>query len=366
MTHKHDATLLLVDDDSFILATLVDILKPWYRLLVAKNGKEAIAHTREEPRPDLILLDIVMPDMDGFTVCETLKSTPATRDIPIIFVTGSSSSTDEAYGFGLGASDYITKPLSAPIIIERIKNHLALKRAQHRLADQNELLEELVRDRTRELEITKDVTIHGMALLSGLRDNETGNHIRRTQHYIREIANYLKDNTAYDQRLDDATINLLFKSAPLHDLGKVGIPDAILRKPGALEPHEFEIMKTHTTLGFDALRNSEQDLGHGSSSFLCIAREIAYTHHEKWDGSGYPRGLRGEEIPLSGQLMAVADVYDALISRRIYKPAFSHEKSFDIITQGAGVHFNPDAVQAFTAVEHTIVEISHSFVDSDE
>ena len=362
---RHDTTILLVDDDSFILSIMVDILKSDYRLLVAKSGDEALQHSNKEPRPDLILLDVMMPDMDGFTVCETLKSSPETSDIPVIFVTGKQSVADEMHGLELGAVDYISKPLSAPILLQRVKTHVTLKRAQNELANQNQILDLLVKERTHELDVTKDTTIHGMAILSGLRDNETGNHILRTQNYVCELAHELKRHSHYESHLDGETISLLFKSAPLHDLGKVGIPDAILRKPGPLSGEEFEIMKTHTTLGYKALMNAEEELGHGGTSFLRTACDIAYTHHEKWDGSGYPRGLKGSEIPLSGQLMAVADVYDALIAKRVYKPAFTHEKALGIMAEGRGTHFNPDIFDAFTAIEPMVIEIANSYQEHD-
>jgi putative two-component system response regulator len=358
-------TLLLVDDDSFILSIMVDILKPHYRLLVAKSGIEALDHVVAEPRPDLILLDVMMPDMDGFTVCETLNANPDTRDIPVIFVTGKQTMADEMHGLELGAVDYISKPISAPILQQRVRNHIILQQAKNSLAEQNVILEGLVQERTKELEITKDVTIHSMAVLSGLRDNETGNHILRTQHYVCEVAHELRRSTRYEAQLDNGTIALLFKSAPLHDLGKVGIPDNILRKPGKLTADEFEVMKTHTTLGYNALLNAEENLGHGGSTFLQTAREIAYTHHEKWDGSGYPRGLKEHDIPLSGQIMAVADVYDALIAKRIYKPAFSHEQALDVMREGQGSHFNPVIFDAFLRIEPIVLEIANSFQDKD-
>lgn len=215
--------------------------------------------------------------------------------------------------------------------------------------------------RTHELQKTRDATILSLATLAETRDNETGAHILRTQHYVRALAIYLRDQPRFMHELNDETIDLLYKSAPLHDIGKVGIPDKILLKPDKLDVDEFEIMKTHTTLGGEALEKSEQELG--TTSFLYYAREIAITHHEKWDGSGYPNGLKGDEIPVSGRLMAVADVYDALISKRVYKPAFPHEKAIEIILEGRGNHFDSDVVDALVSIQSEFKEISLRYTD---
>jgi putative two-component system response regulator len=211
----------------------------------------------------------------------------------------------------------------------------------------------------------QDVTIMALASLAETRDNETGAHIRRTQHYVRELARALRPHPRFSGFLTDEVIELLFKSAPLHDIGKVGIPDAILLKPGKLTTEEFEIMKTHTTLGRDALAVAERMLD-VPNSFLRFAREIAYSHQEKWDGSGYPEGLAGDAIPVSARLMALADVYDALISRRVYKPPFSHEKAVAIISEGRDSHFDPDIVDAFMAIAERFREIAKQYADEDE
>ncbi|WP_458576301.1 HD domain-containing phosphohydrolase [Aliamphritea spongicola] len=215
--------------------------------------------------------------------------------------------------------------------------------------------------RTQELNITRDASILGLASLAETRDNETGGHILRTQNYVRVLAEALRDNSRYTDLLDDYTIELYYKSAPLHDVGKVGIPDRILLKPGKLTDEEFAIMKQHPQIGADALAVAENKLG--TNCFLKYAREISLTHHEKWDGSGYPNGLRGTDIPVSGRLMALADVYDALISERVYKPAFSHEKAKQIILEGNGSHFDPDVIDAFLAAEQQFIEIADQFAD---
>jgi putative two-component system response regulator len=246
-----------------------------------------------------------------------------------------------------------------------VKTHLLLKSARDFLKDQNAYLEEEVVRRTREVQVIQDITILAMGSLAETRDNETGNHIRRTQHYVRALAETLKSNAKFAQILDDAMIDLLYKSAPLHDIGKVGIPDHILQKPGKLNPEEFEVMKLHAAYGRDTIMLVEEQLG-GSNSFLMFAREIAHSHQEKWDGSGYPERLRGDDIPVSARLMAVADVYDALISRRVYKPAFSHEQSLEIMRQGRGSHFDPDVLDAFFAIEAEFARIAQAYQDADE
>lgn len=229
------------------------------------------------------------------------------------------------------------------------------------MAHHTNIMVERIKQRSDELALTRDVAILSLASLAETRDNETGAHILRTQHYVQLLAEQLKHRPKHASYLTPETINLLYKSAPLHDVGKIGIPDAILLKPGKLSDDEFTIMKTHAQLGADALKVAEDQLG--SNSFLRFAREIAQTHHEKWDGSGYPKGLKGEEIPLSGRLMAVADVYDALISKRVYKPAFSHDKAMEIIREGSGKHFDPEIVAALDAVESAFVDISATYGD---
>lgn len=220
----------------------------------------------------------------------------------------------------------------------------------------------LVRARTREVEVAQDITIHSLASLAETRDNETGMHILRTQRYVRALASRLVDHPKFVELLNGGTVELLFKSAPLHDMGKVGVPDAILLKPAKLSGEEFDIMKTHCELGLRALIKAENvfDL-EDRPSFLSHAKDIIYSHHEKWDGSGYPKGLAGEDIPVAGRLMAVADVYDALISKRVYKPPFTHEKAVSIIQEGRGQHFDPDITDAFVEIHHEFANIARKF-----
>jgi putative two-component system response regulator len=306
----------------------------------------------------------MMPEMSGYEACRKIKGNLATQHIPIIFLTARTGTEDERLGLELGAVDFIAKPINPPIVLARVATHLQLKSVADFLRDQNSFLEQEVQRRGRELAAIQDVTVLVMASLAETRDSDTGNHIRRTQFYVRTLAEQLCRNPRFSSQLDERTVELLFKSAPLHDIGKVGIPDRILLKPGRYTPEEFEIMKTHTTLGRDAIAKAEQQLGL-EVDFLRLAKEIAYSHQEKWDGSGYPQGLKGEQIPLSARLMALADVYDALISRRPYKDPMSHEKAAAIIHEGRGTHFDPDVVDVFAAVEHQFQEIAAHFVDSD-
>jgi putative two-component system response regulator len=358
-------TILIVDDTPENLTLMNGLLKERYRTTIANSGARALKAALVEPLPDLILLDIMMPDMDGYEVCRRLKWEPKTAGIPVIFLTAKTEVEDEQRGFDAGAVDYITKPISPPIVLARVKTQLALKAAADFLRDKNAYLENEVAKRTHEVQIVQDVTIMAMASLAETRDNETGNHIRRTQNYVRALAKKLQPHPKFAAFLTADTVEMLYKSAPLHDIGKVGIPDAILLKPGKLTPEEFEIMKTHTTLGRDAIIAAE-NLIDAPSSFLHLAREIAHYHQEKWDGSGYPEKLSGEAIPVPARLMAVADVYDALISRRVYKPPFPREKAVGIIREGRGTHFDPDMVDAFLEIEAEFHRIAERFADSED
>jgi putative two-component system response regulator len=358
------ATVLVVDDTPDNLSLMSGLLKDDYKVKVANGGEKALKIAQSDNPPDLILLDIMMPGMDGYEVCQHLKSNPATRDIPVIFLTAKTEVEDEKKGLELGAVDYITKPVSPPIVMARVKTQLSLKASADFLRDKAEYLEVEVGKRTREVVAIQDVTILAMASLAETRDSDTGNHIRRTQYYVKALAEKLKDHPRFSGILTEHYINMLFKSAPLHDIGKVGIPDRILLKPGKFTADEFEVMKSHTTLGRDAIQHAEDTLGM-SVEFLSMAKEIAYSHQEKWDGAGYPEGLSGAAIPVSARMMAVADVYDALISRRVYKEGMSHEKAVSIISEGKGSHFDPDMIEAFVQLQDEFRAIAARFADSD-
>jgi putative two-component system response regulator len=359
-------TILVVDDIAENIAIAANVLKDTYKVQTAINGERALDLViGAQRKPDLILLDVQMPDMDGFEVCRRLKSNAKSRDIPVIFLTSLSDHLDEAHGFTVGAVDYIHKPFSPAIVKVRVATHINLKEARDQLELQNQTLEEKVRRRTLEIARVQGVTIRAMAALAEARDNETGNHINRTQQYVERLAWRLRIDAGLEAALKSEVIELLYKSAPLHDIGKVGVPDHILLKPGRLDADEFEIMKTHTVIGAIAIDRAEKQLGSTERTFLSYAREIALHHHEKWDGSGYPHGLKAEEIPLPARLMALADVYDALISKRVYKPAYPHDRAVSIILEGRGTHFDPAIVDAFVKIRNEFHEIAKRFRDEE-
>jgi len=310
----------------------------------------------------------MMPDMNGYQVLEQLRADPLWRDIPVIFVTALNADDDEEHGLALGAVDYVTKPVKPALLLARVHAQLELKQARDRLAHQNAFLDAEVRRRMAENELIKNLSLFALATLAEKRDNETGNHLRRTQAYIEVLMNQLMDHPRFAQALATADVRQrIAKAAPLHDIGKVGIPDAILLKPGRLTPDEFEVMKTHAAIGAQALEEAierarelqatpaagsdvpDSPDSRPSLDFLETAQQIAAGHHEKWDGSGYPLGLSGEAIPLPARLMALADVFDALISRRPYKHPLPMDTTRQIITEGRGSHFDPDIVDAFLA-----------------
>ncbi|MFC3681847.1 HD-GYP domain-containing protein [Bacterioplanoides pacificum] len=355
--------ILLVDDEAFYIKVLVELLGSDYQITLAKSGAQALKLLEGEILPDLILLDVLMPGMDGYEICQAIKADARTRDIPVIFLTVKSEVEDEVKGFRCGASDYIVKPFSPPIVKARVATHLALQQSRKALRNSNAQLEQRVQQRTREISRTQDMAIYCMTSLAETRDNETGMHIRRTQHYVRVLAEHLHSHARFSDQLNDEFIELLFKSAPLHDIGKVGVPDRILLKPGKLNPEEWQEMQKHAQYGKEALDNAERE--YGASSFLSMAKDIAYCHHERWDGKGYPQALSGDDIPLAARLMALADCYDALISKRVYKPAFSFDDAADIIVKGRGTQFDPDMVDAFVALEAVFVDIARRFADEE-
>jgi putative two-component system response regulator len=358
-------TILVVDDVPENLTVLGELLQPHYRVRVANSGLRALQVAASAPKPDLILLDVMMPGMDGYAVLSRLRDNPVTQDIPVIFVTAMDTTEDEVRGLDLGAADYITKPVRPAIVLTRVRAQLELKHARDWLRDQNTFLEAEVARRMEENQLIQEISIRALARLAEIRDPETGNHLRRTQGYIRALAHHLKTHPRFSTVLNDSTIEILVKSAPLHDIGKVGIPDHILLKPGKLTPDEWDIMKTHARLGFEAIEQAERDAEH-PVVFLAMAKEIAHYHHEKWDGSGYPEGLQGEAIPVSARLMALADVFDALISRRVYKTPLPMEKAVSIINEGRGNHFDPDIVDAFLTLRDEFETIAQRHADRED
>lgn len=362
MSVQH-ATILVVDDDPGNIAVIGDLLRPDYQVKVANSGGRALQLAAQEPIPDLILLDVMMPDMDGYQVLEKLKLNSSTCGIPVIFVTALDSQHDQVSGFRLGAVDYITKPILPQVMLARVNTHLELKSARDRLANQNAWLEAEVSRRMAENDLIQLVSVRALAHLAETRDKETGNHILRTQAYVHALAQRLRNHHRFNKLLDDHYIEILTRSAPLHDIGKVGIPDNILQKPGPLTPAEWEIMKTHAVLGAQAIEQAEQDIEQ-PVEFLAVAKEIAHWHHERWDGSGYPDGLAGDTIPVSARLMSVADVFDALITERVYKPAMSMKNARTIIIQGRATHFDPDVVDAFLQEFSTFRTIAARYRDA--
>jgi putative two-component system response regulator len=358
-------TVMVVDDTPENLTLLGEIRMPHYGVRVASSGARALAAARIDPRPDLILLDVMMPVMDGYEVISRLRADPETADIPVIFVTALAATDDETKGLELGAVDYITKPVRPSIVLARVHAHLELKDARDMLRNQNAWLEGEVRRRMQQNQMVQDVSMRALASLAEARDNETGNHILRTQNYVRVLATQLSTLPRYADLLTPELIETYTKAAPLHDIGKVGIPDHILHKPGKHTPEEWEIMMTHAKIGSDAIWRAIQDEDDRVAlDFMYVAMEISHYHHEKWNGSGYPDRLHGEQIPLPARLMALGDVFDALISKRVYKPAFPIEKATGIILEGRGTHFDPDVVDAYVARIDDFRQIALRYTDA--
>ncbi|MFM4649408.1 response regulator [Aeromonas bivalvium] len=365
MFTSHCATILIVDDAPENLMVLTELLSPSYRVLAAQSGEKCLRIAGGDARPDLILLDVMMPGMDGYEVLKQLRTNPDTHRIPVVLLTALADPQSEEQGLSQGAADYITKPIKPAIVQARVRTQLEAKLARDGLHSQNAALEAEVARRMAENDLIQQVSIRALAHLAEIRDPETGNHILRTQAYVRLLASALADHPRFAQTLTPGYIDLLSRSAPLHDIGKVGIPDHILLKPGKLTPEEWQIMRTHAKLGSDAIEEAEQDIEQ-PLAFLTLAKEIAHWHHEKWDGSGYPDGLRGDAIPLSARLMALADVFDALISARIYKPAMPYQEARALILSGSGQHFDPDVVAAFDEHFEQFVLIAERYRDGAE
>jgi putative two-component system response regulator len=363
MKKLSECTVLIVDDTEENIDILVEVLGDDYEISVAMDGESALENMEIEI-PDIILLDIMMPGMDGYEVCRRLKANKSTKDIPIVFLTAMTDIASKTKGFELGAVDYMTKPFEVLEVKARVFTHLSLNHAKHELLQQNEILEEKVRERTKELSLTQEVTIEAMACLAEYGDPETSGHINRTKKYIKILAERLKKNPKFKDVMDDETICLIYKSAPLHDIGKICLKNNALLENNKFTQEEFEEMKKHTLWGYDSLFKASRNLG--KNSFLKCAMELARSHQEKWDGTGYPDGLSKEEIPLSGRLMAVADVYDALISNRSYKAALTHEKAVQIILEGTGQHFDPDIVDAFMETQDEFRKIAYEYAGFDK
>ena len=335
-------TVLIVDDSPENLDIMRGILSPFYRVLVATNGRKALKVAMSPSRPDLILMDINMPEMGGYEACRLLKLDSWTRNIPILFVTAKSEMEDESKGFALGASDYLVKPVNPPIVLARVKTHLVIHDQVNLLADQIEMRTKQLELRNIELEETRYEVICQLGRAAEYRDNKTGMHVMRMSRYVGLLA--LKAGLCKKEAEE------LMIAAPMHDLGKIGIPDHILLKPGKLTDEEFAIMCTHAEIGYKII-------GKQSSEILNLGALIAITHHEKWNGRGYPRKLQGEEIPLAGRIVAICDVFDALTSVRPYKAAWSVDDAMALIAKESGEHFDPGLAALFVDLKHEIVAI---------
>ncbi len=355
-------TVLVVDDTPANLTLLAQVLKPDYRVQLAVSGLKALEICRRQP-PDLVVLDVMMPGMDGYEVCRQLKADPATSRVPVIFLTALTRPEDEGNGFAAGGADFIHKPFNPATVRARVRTHIQLKQAEDLLLDHNAQLSGELDARRREVERLRDTTLFVMVGLAEFRDADTGNHIQRTQEYVRTLARWIAAQPGGPADLTDFAIDELAKAAPLHDIGKVAIPDGILLKPGKLSAEEWRVMKTHAEHGADLLQRAIDRLGEDAGLMLTFGKQIARHHHEKWDGSGYPDGLAGEAIPLAARLMAVADVYDALISERPYKHAMTHAQALDFIRDGSGTHFDPGVVAALEACVEQVQQIAARWAD---
>ncbi len=334
-------TILVADDSPQNIELLSRVLGQEYRIKVATSGEKALKIAYSDEPPDLILLDIMMPDLSGLQVCQRIKANPDRRRIPIIFVTAMTTVEDESLGLAMGAVDYISKPISPPLVQARVRTHLALY-------DQSRELERMVAQRTAELVATRQQIIRRLGRAAEFKDNETGNHVVRMSHIARLVAQ--------QAGLGPEAVQLVFQTAAMHDLGKIGVPDRILLKPGPLTDEEWIVMRQHAQIGADIIGRHDNEL-------LATARAIALTHHEKWDGTGYPQGLKGEQIPLYGRIVAIADVFDALMTRRPYKPPLPAAESLAIMAEQKGTHFDPTLLACFFQQQFEILKVMELYSD---
>jgi len=370
------ASILIVDDEPANIAVLSQMLNQEFTVFACKSGEQLFRFMKTNPDIDLILLDVMMPDMDGYQVLTKLHSELGFSNIPVIFVTSLEDELDEEKGLRIGAVDYLTKPVKPAILLARTRAHVEIKRARDSLAHQNAWLESEVARRTQENLLIQNVSLSVILELAETRDSDTGNHIYRTQAYVEALARHLKAQTGFASLLDDFQLARIVKAAPLHDIGKIGIKDSILLKPGKLDPEEWDIMKTHTTLGGEAIQRAmrkaceytgvtSDQATPEAMAVLDVAQCIAISHHEKWDGSGYPQGLAGEAIPMPARLMALADVYDALTMPRVYKEPWHPDKAAAYIIDQRALHFDPLVVDTFAALQPTFENIRNLLADPE-
>jgi len=343
--------IFLVDDNPTNLSVGSDALDKHYDVLTFNSGTRLLKML-EKTSPDLILLDVSMPEMNGYEVIKRIKNTPETAHVPVIFLTAKSDGESELEGLSLGAIDYIIKPFSPPLLLKRIEVHLLVEAQKRKLIHFNNNLRQMIDEKTKTVVELQNAVLKTMAELVECRDVITGGHIERTQKHLRILMEALLERGMYQEETDSWDLELVWQSAQLHDVGKIAIKDKILKKPGKLTDEEFEEVKSHPLFGAQVIEKIEESTT--DKTFLEYAKIFALTHHEKWDGSGYPCGLKGEEIPLLGRIMAIVDVYDALVSERPYKKAFLHDEAIKIIVDGSGTHFDPDLVEMFLEVSHEI------------
>jgi len=374
MTAQSKPTLLIVDDAPENLVVLSELLAPHYRVLAATSGESCLRIANSQPMPDLILLDVMMPGMDGYTVLMHLRHDAATRDIPVIFVTARDAALDEEHGLEIGAADYIVKPIKPVIVLARVRTQLENKQARDLLKNQNAWLEAEVARRMHDNELIQDASLQALAMLAETRDTDTGNHIHRTQAYVELLTDALSTHPDYAELLSGGQAKYIVRAAPLHDIGKVGIPDQVLNKPGKLTAEEFAVIQTHSRIGGDAIdmamrrvqaadQSALASNDNTALSFLAIAGLIARWHHEHWDGTGYPDRLTADSIPLPARIMAVADVYDALVTPRVYKAAMPHAEAVAIIHSERGRHFDPGLVDVFLDLQQQFAAIAVRLAD---
>jgi putative two-component system response regulator len=351
-------TIFLVDDDPTNLATGANALDEYYDVLTLNSGARLL-NALGKNIPDLILLDVDMPEMNGYEAIKQIKNKPETANVPVIFLTAKSADESELQGLSLGACDYITKPFSPALLRKRIELHLLVESQKRELVNFNNNLQEMVEAKTKTVVELQNAVMKTMAELVEYRDNITGGHIERTQRYFEIMLDALIEQKIYEKEVSTWNIKLVLMSAQLHDVGKIAIEDSILKKPGKLTDEEFEKIKEHPLFGKKIIEKIKADTT--EQAFLDYAEVIAVSHHEKWDGSGYPYGLREENIPLLGRVMAIADVYDALVSDRPYKKAFTHEEAVKIITDGKGKHFDPILTSLFLDASDKFKEIAAAY-----
>ena len=367
--------ILIVDDEAVNLTVLANLLKSTYSIRACKSGEKAIEALGDESLPDLILLDIMMPGMDGYAVLKKIRENIRTKEIPVIFISVLDSFFNEEKGFDLGAVDYITRPFQSNIVLLRIKAQLELKQARDLLNNQNIWLETEIGKHMKENQLIQEASLIALTQLVETRDQNTGNHILRTQKYVWCLAHNLQQKTKYHTILSNRNMKRIVKAAPLHDIGKIGIPDAILLKPEKLTPEEFDIIKTHSEIGANAIRSAINQALNIESGLTAVEKEaslkyfeeaenIARYHHEKWDGTGYPYGYAQNQIPLSACLMAFADVFDALTSARPYKKPWIFSETVDYMVGQSGKHFAPDVVDAFIEEKDSFEDILQTLSDT--